>query len=290
MVKKKRGILGPPAYQKRVISGAQPRCHLSLQPNRDCTRAQKTCKLNSELQQQCSVIVGKLLRAATTGTSGGTVKGLCLRPHVSNKRAVYAVVCETLKHVTVLKAILDSTDFLDSHPWVRPTYLVRCPGLLPLKNSRTAIQVSLGAALVLLYDHLLGQGVKGHGKAERAFLAHSGSFLQKQMELLAGHNGAISISDLLPKESRSVMNSLRPQGQRYIRCNTALTTTADIMTLLHQPPEAWGAQHQQHVEKKDIWCETGMSDVLAIPAGVIVHDHPLVLSGKVVIQVCSGLD
>eukprot|EP00892_Ulva_mutabilis_P009991 jgi/Ulvmu1/7364/UM036_0024.1 len=260
MGRRKIGLLGPPAPKPRVKSGTKPHGR-SAALQTTFSKANRTCKLKSELQQQCAVIVGKLLNAAHSGASGGTVKGLCLAPNISNKRAVYAVVCETLKHSSILRQILHASGFLELHPWV-----------------------SLGAALVLLYDHLLGQGIKGHGRVERAFLSHADEFMQLQQELLAGCSGATHLSDLLPAGVRAVSDAQRVQPQRYIRCNSQLTTPADVIRQLQQPPTSWSVQHQHTIAKHDIQCEPGMPDVLAVPAGVIVHDHPLVMSGQVVIQ------
>lgn len=136
---------------------------------------------------------------------------------------------------------------------------------------------------MLLYDHLLGQGVKAHGKVERTLLSYSDCFKQHQQELLAEAPGATSLSDLLPKEYKS--RGHEAKAQRYIRCNTLVTTTDDVVTQLHQPPSSWPARHQHHIAMKDIQREAGMPAVLAVPAGLIVHDHPLVSAGHVVIQV-----
>lgn len=119
MKKRKRGILGPPAHQKRLKGSPPPEGRRFAAAGSRASRTAQGCIIKSQLQQQCSVIVGKLLCAAKTGASGGTVKGLCLAPHILHKRAVYAVVCETLKHAPLLTKILDSSGFLNVHPWVR---------------------------------------------------------------------------------------------------------------------------------------------------------------------------
>lgn len=147
------------------------------------------------------------------------------------------------------------------------------------------VQIDSGAALVLLYDHLLGQGVKAHGKVERLVLSHSEIFKTQERELLAENPGAASLSDLLPRRYQRRVDQEQSQEQRYIRCNTLLTTTDEVVRQLHHPPACWNTRHQHHIASTDIHRELAMADVLAVPAGVIVHDHPLVTTGQVVIQV-----
>lgn len=214
--------------------------------------------------------------------------GLCLAPNVSQKRAVYAVVCETLKHTAVLKRILDASGFLETHPWVRTTY-TRVSSFYFDWSALAAsvvhgLQIPTSTALVLVYDHLLGQGVKAHGKVERIMLSFSAQFKQCQETLLAQNPGASSLSDLLPRHQRAGHDAEDAQ-HRFIRCNLIQTTPDEVVKQLIDPPLAWPARHQHHLEHKDIRKELGMPDVLALPPGIIVHDHPLVTGGAVVIQV-----
>jgi hypothetical protein len=118
--KKKSGILG-----NRILSDVQ---HGRTKPAKGGATSSKAktdvgqatrLQLHSPLHRQCSTIVGKLLRASATGKSGATLKGLCLAPHVQNKAAVYAVVCETLRYEPILNQILEETDVEKDHPEVR---------------------------------------------------------------------------------------------------------------------------------------------------------------------------
>lgn len=138
---------------------------------------------------------------------------------------------------------------------------------------------------MLLYDHLLGQGVKAHGKVERAVLSYSVAFKQQEEQLLAAHPGAVSLSELIPQEQQHKGDETQSQACRYIRCNTIVTTTKDVVRRLHQPPSSWSSRHQHHTAVEDIHHEPGMPTVLAVPVGVIVYDHPMVTAGQVVIQV-----
>jgi 25S rRNA (cytosine2278-C5)-methyltransferase len=80
---------------------------------RNSEHLDKERKLQSPLQQQCAAIIAALLDGARRKRSKGSIKSLCLAPAVQNKRAVYAVVCETLKFEKVLGSILDRSGFLE---------------------------------------------------------------------------------------------------------------------------------------------------------------------------------
>ena len=91
------------------------------QPRTTNDRQAAACglKLRSQLHRQCVAIVAKLLAAQATKRAGCTVKGLCLAPHVQSKKAVYAVVCETMRYQPVLQQIVDASSFREAHPEVR---------------------------------------------------------------------------------------------------------------------------------------------------------------------------
>ncbi len=51
----------------------------------------------SVIDRQAAQAISRLLQAAETHQSGATIKSLTLAPHIQNKKAVYAVTCETLR-------------------------------------------------------------------------------------------------------------------------------------------------------------------------------------------------
>ena len=160
------------------------------------------------MARQAADILKKLLRADASGVGGSTIKSLALAPHVKEKKAVYAVVCETLRHLQLLKHIESST------------------GLLA-KQQRLTPQ----AAYVLLYDLLLGQGIKPHGPAERAVLAYR-DILTDQ---LAASKAAVGL------KSAAADNAEDP-WPRYVRVNLLKMTTQEALSWLRAPPEphrAW---------------------------------------------------
>lgn len=65
-------------------------------------------KLRSDVHQQATAVVGRILQARSSQKHGASVKSLCLAPHVRQKGAVYAVVCETLRHEALLQQLLQA--------------------------------------------------------------------------------------------------------------------------------------------------------------------------------------
>ena len=97
---------------------------------------------------QAAAILRKVLDADAARQAEASIKSLTLSPSVQAKKAVHAVVCETLRNLELLKHLLTVSELLINHP-----------------------RLTEEAAYVLLFDLLLGQGLKPQGPAERAVLA-----------------------------------------------------------------------------------------------------------------------
>lgn len=129
--------------------GSKKRKHPDPSSGSDAVQpSTKSLAIGSLLLQQASGAVQRLLHADASGQGGVTLKSLVLAPHIKAKKAVYAVTVETLKHLQLLRKLLDATQLLE------------CTGL------------SEAAACVLTRDLLFGEGLKPQGAAERAVLAH----------------------------------------------------------------------------------------------------------------------
>jgi hypothetical protein len=141
----------------------------------------------------------------------------------------------------------------------------------------TLVQLSQGAALVLLYDLLLGQGVRPHGSTERRFLAHEHSFRQAAATLLT----ASSVSSLAELVDQQGGPGREHRARRHARVNLLLATRDEVVALLAQPPQTWPSKHQQPLVAH---CDEHLPDVLSVPSSRDLHDHPLVAAGSLVLQ------
>jgi 25S rRNA (cytosine2278-C5)-methyltransferase len=140
------------------------------------------------------------------------------------------------------------------------------------------LQLKEAQILVLVYDLLVGQGIRPHGGPERAVLAHEGNFNKCASSLLAAHS-ATHLSDLLPPTCRQ--NPSPASGQRHLRVNTLLTTVERVQKLFKHPPDSWPQEHR-HPIKAEV--DAHLPDVLVVPADRTMHDHPLVACGMLVLQ------
>lgn len=142
------------------------------------------------------------------------------------------------------------------------------------------MQVTHETALVLLYDHLVGQGVKPRGPIERRFLSYAPVFDKLRQQLLQQQPGANKLSDLLENNE----SACEPQ-HRTARVNLLLTNAETVKAQLCMPYSSWAVEFQTPTPLEAIVCDKHLADVLSLPAKALAHNHPLVESGHVVLQV-----
>ena len=189
----------------------------------------------SDVDRQAAAIVRKVLAAHATGRKGVSVKGLCLADHVRAKTAVYAVVCNTLAHVQPLSAVRQETGLATDHP-----------------------ELEEGAALVLLYELLLGQGFRQQGPAEQLVTSLSAA---AQRTFATQAPAAQSAADRQP---------------RCVRINLLKTSQQSGMELLRSMAGDAAADELQ---------DPLLPDVALLPPGGDHHSHPAVQDGRLVLQV-----
>ena len=228
----KRSILQQTQVSKKARKGPKPAKQPSLghasQPSR---RLWLTAA--SAVDQQAADIVRKLLAAHENGTKGRSVKYLCLAPEVQAKTAVYAVVCKTLQNLKALEAVRQATGLADNSELERST------------------------ALVLLYELLLGEGMRRQGAAEH---------------LVVGCNApARQAFAAQPAAQQSAAD----RHARCVRVNALKMTHQQGMDLLSK----WAGYTPKELQ------DPLLPDVALLPADCNLHDHPAVLDGRLVLQV-----
>ncbi|KAI8555611.1 hypothetical protein RHMOL_Rhmol05G0185900 [Rhododendron molle] len=235
----------------------------------------------------------KVLRAVLQGDAKrravGSIKSLVYSPSVRNKRGTFALVCETLKYLSIIKEVLGSANVLNSK-WKRQGELI----------------------YIVTYDILFGQAASLVGDAEK-FLLQRKDALQSALAQLLVRKGMKDIKDLtacqkfpglyaqytlMMKETNFVWHleefirfSCRTAVLRFLRghCDVGcLISIVDISkpryvrvnTLkldLKSALQELGKQNKVHEDDM-------VPDLLVLPPGVDLHNHPLVLNGSVFMQ------
>lgn len=273
MPKKPVGILKRNAHNDRSTSGDQTRkkrkrqstttqkapavtetvvapVELTQQPPQQQQQQQQqvwTCQ--SEVDRQAAACLGKVLSAEISKRNGKTIKSLTLAPHIKAKKAVYAVTCQTLQHLTIIQQLLDKTD------------------LLSIEQLRPAV------AYVITYELLFGQGCRIKGKAEKAVYSLKAE-LQQHLADLLDEAGVDSIDELLTV-------NVAQTWPRTARVNLLKITVDEALSWLRSPPPP----HQKlSILGRDVVVDDLLPDVLLFPAGTDLHAHPLVTNGSLVLQ------
>lgn len=208
---------------------------------------------HSPVVRHASEAMAKLIASSETKRSGATIKTLCLAGHVTAKKATFALTVQTLRYLPVLQQVVEAVHLLEKHPKLTPP-----------------------VAFVLCYEVLFGQSFKPMGPAERC-MYNAKAALREQLQLLVTKSKVKSVEDLLPATLKKEATS-RP---RSVRVNTCLMTVAEAKAWLASPPE----EHSAFVvEEQAVQSDELLPDVLVLPAGTNMHDHPLVLEHKLIPQ------
>lgn len=170
----------------------------------------------------------KVLRSVLQGDARrravASIKSLVYSPSVRNKKATYALVCQTLKYLPVIKDVLKAAGVLNGK-WK---------------------EVSLV------------------GDAEKFLLLRKDELHSALTQLFADKN-VKNIENLMPLYN--ISNVSKP---RYVRVNTLKMDVDSALLELSK----------QYVVKKDDL----LPDLLVLPPGTDLHNHPLVTSGSIFLQ------
>ncbi|KAJ9702050.1 hypothetical protein PVL29_003999 [Vitis rotundifolia] len=171
----------------------------------------------------------------------GSIKSLVYSPSVRNKKATFALVCQTLKHLSIIKDVLDSARILNAK-WKRQE----------------------GLMYIITYDILFGQEISSYGDAEK-FLLLQKDAIQLALARLLVRKKVKRVEDLMALYQ--IPDVSKP---RFVRVNTL---KLDVESAFHELGK------QNMVQKDDM-----VPDLLILPPGSDLHDHPLVRNGSVFMQ------
>ncbi|GAA6094108.1 probable 28S rRNA (cytosine-C(5))-methyltransferase [Tachysurus ichikawai] len=133
----------------------------------------------------------------------GAVKTLVYDSKFQNIKQLFALVCETQKYSLVLQEIVENTRLLKD---------------TNLRNN---------LAKVLVYDLLIGQGLKCGGSWKAMMLKHQ-SRLQAALARIKVKRKVSRNQDLLPPSVQHKSSDI----PRYVRVNTLKTTVEDVIDYL----------------------------------------------------------
>lgn len=153
-------------------------------------------------RREAATVLRRVLRGDASKRSGGSIKSLVFSPSVRNKRATFALVCQTLKCLPILKEVFASTGVLSSK-WKKQEELV----------------------YVTAYDILFGQEIAVSGSVEQFILLHKDTF-RTTLGKICAKRKVSSIKDLISDKT-----TVKPKP-RFVRVNTLKTTTGSVIEVL----------------------------------------------------------
>ncbi|KAK1297863.1 hypothetical protein QJS10_CPB14g01026 [Acorus calamus] len=192
-------------------------------------------------RREAARVLRTVLRGDARRRAVGSIKSLVYSPSVRNKKGTFALVCQTLKHLPLLKDLLKKTDILKGK-WKRQEELI----------------------FVVTYDILFGQASVTIGASEK-FVLHQKNALESALAHLCAKKNVKHAEDLL-----LLNNTPNVSKPRYVRVNTL---KLDVELALQQLKEAY------KVKKDDM-----VPDLLVLPPGTDLHNHPLVMNGSLFLQ------
>ena len=213
---------------------------------------------------QAADIVAELLRAKDQRSRGASIKSLVYGKNVLNKKAVYALCCETLKHLNIIKEVLKESEFSllsggkDGAKGNRATF--------PMDPTRKA-----GLVYVWVYELLFGQWKKI--PKFRKFTP-----VAKQEDLLREAHGAVKTKASTSGAADPLLSPLESKTfPRYLRVNTLKLSVDEAYAKL-------AAQYGSDQVKRNKF----LDDVLELPPTIRLYDHEMIRGGSLIQQGLSS--
>uniref|UniRef100_A0A8C1KVD0 NOP2/Sun RNA methyltransferase 5 n=1 Tax=Cyprinus carpio TaxID=7962 RepID=A0A8C1KVD0_CYPCA len=195
----------------------------------------------------------------------GAVKTLVYESKFQNIKQLFALVCETQKYSSVLKQIISSTKLL----------------------KETKLRIHL--AKVLVYDLLIGHGVKCGGTWKTMMLKHR-SRLQAALARIKVKRKVSRNQDLLPSSFQQTQGNILERFifmfYRFVWVNTLKTALNDVMDYFkregfsYQGTASW-VENLDFLSGKTSLCDLPL---LVFSAKTDFHNHFLYKAGHIILQ------
>ncbi|XP_057432245.1 25S rRNA (cytosine-C(5))-methyltransferase NSUN5 [Lotus japonicus] len=192
-------------------------------------------------RREAAKILKTVLEGDAKRRALASIKTLIYKPSIRNKKATFALICQTLKHLPIIKDVLEASSILNTK-WKKHQELI----------------------YIILYDILFGQEVSVVGDAEKYLMRHKGALHATLKQLLAQRK-VKTVKQLVAQYHVPEISV-----PRYVRVNTL---KLDVESALLELREKYS------VQKDDL-----LPDLLILPPGTDLHDHPLVKNGSVFLQ------
>ncbi|XP_073116673.1 25S rRNA (cytosine-C(5))-methyltransferase NSUN5 isoform X2 [Elaeis guineensis] len=192
-------------------------------------------------RREAARVLRQVLQGDARRRATASIKSLIYGPSVRNKKATFALVCQTLKYLPLVKDVLARTKLLTCK-WQKQEELI----------------------FVTAYDVLFGQDIAMTGDVEKFLMLHKDA-LQTALAQLCLTQKVKYVEDLLLKNQNPVISK-----PRYVRVNTL---KMDVESAIQEIGKT------NKVTKDDM-----VPDMLVLPSGVDLHDHPLVKNGSMFLQ------
>ncbi|XP_010891877.1 probable 28S rRNA (cytosine-C(5))-methyltransferase isoform X2 [Esox lucius] len=193
-------------------------------------------------------------------TKQAAVKTLVYESKFQNIKQLFALVCETQKFSSILQEIIESTKLL----------------------KHTKIKMNL--AKVLVYDLVIGKGLKCGGAWKTLMLKHR-SRLQAALARMKIKQKVSCNLDLLPSNLQQCEGDQLP---RYVRVNTLKTTVEDTVDYFKREGFSYLGKAYRlddlKLNGKSFVGDLHLSDLLVFSAKTDFHDHYLYKAGHIILQ------
>uniref|UniRef100_A0A3Q2XC96 NOP2/Sun RNA methyltransferase 5 n=2 Tax=Hippocampus comes TaxID=109280 RepID=A0A3Q2XC96_HIPCM len=190
----------------------------------------------------------------------GALKTLVYESKFANIKQLFALVCETQKFSSILEEIIVSTKLL----------------------KHTKLKMPL--AKVLVFDLLMGQGLKCGGSWKALIMKHR-SRLQAALALMKVKRKVSKNEDLL---ASNVRQSVGDQLPRYVRVNVLKTTVEDTVDYLKRDGFTYKGEaiklDDLTLKAREFVKDLHLPEVLVFPPKTDFHDHFLYKAGHIILQ------
>ncbi|KAM4562107.1 28S rRNA (cytosine-C(5))-methyltransferase [Odontesthes bonariensis] len=190
----------------------------------------------------------------------GALKTLVYDSKFTKIKQLFALVCETQKFSSILQELIESTKLL----------------------KHTKLKIHL--AKVLVYDMLIGQGLKCGGSWKAMMMKHRPR-LQSQLARMKVKRKVSRNQDLLPASAQqSAVNQL----PRYVRVNTLKTTVEDVVDYFKRDGLNYLGQalrlNDLTLKERDFVKDLHLPELLVFSHKKDFHDHFLYKAGHIILQ------